>query len=109
MAGETSVERLSWSSAWMPRVVGLWVEDEGGGLEWETEFIPLRVAEEAMLAVAKIGCQYEMGRGELMHLSTNGFSTAESRPIAPSTPPCRWGSTKYHTIYAVSPGRKSVI
>ena len=56
MAGETSVERLSWSSAWMPRVEGWWVEDEGGGLEWETEFIPPRVAEGAMLAVAKIWC-----------------------------------------------------
>ena len=56
MAGETSVERLSWSSAWMARVGGWWVEDEGGGLEWETAVMPVGIAEGVMLAVVKIGC-----------------------------------------------------
>ena len=56
MAGETSVERLSWSSAWTARVEGWWVEDEGGGLEWETAIMPVGIAEGAMFAVVKIGC-----------------------------------------------------
>lgn len=58
MAGETSVERLSWSSAWMARVEGWCVEDEdeGGGLEWETAFMPVEIAEGSMLAVVRIGC-----------------------------------------------------
>ena len=62
MAGETSVERLSWSSAWMARVEGWWVEEkeeeeeDRGGSEWETAFMPVEVAEGAMLAVVEIGC-----------------------------------------------------
>ena len=56
MAGETSVERLSWSSVWMARVEGWCVEDEGVGLEWETAFMPVGIAEGAMLAVVKKGC-----------------------------------------------------
>lgn len=36
-----------WSSAWMARVDGWWVEgagDEGGGTEWEMDCMPLRGA-----------------------------------------------------------------
>ena len=53
MAGETSVERLSWSSAWMARVEGWWLEDEGVGLEWTTALMPLGGTEGAMLEELK--------------------------------------------------------
>ena len=53
-AGATSVERLSWSSAWMARVEGWWVErgkdkDEGGGGEWEMACMPFEGADGDML------------------------------------------------------------
>lgn len=53
MAGETSVERLSWSSAWMARVEGWWVEDEGIGLKLTTALMPLGGTEGAMLQELK--------------------------------------------------------
>lgn len=49
-AGETSVDRLRRSSAWMARVEGWWVGgegDEGGGEVWE--MASLMGAEEGML------------------------------------------------------------
>ena len=65
-AGDTSVERLSWSSAWMARVEGWWVEgwwvgggeDERGGLEWETAFMPLEGAEAGGMLVVEYGGRY---------------------------------------------------
>ena len=57
-AGDTSVERLSWSSAWMARVEGWWMEgvDDGGNeLEWETDFMPLGGVEGGMLGVVGMG------------------------------------------------------
>lgn len=53
-AGDTSVERLSWSSAWMASVEGWWVEggeDEGGGSVWEMAFMPSEEAERDMFTV----------------------------------------------------------
>ena len=53
-AGDTSVELLSWSSAWMASVEGWWVErgkdkDEGGGGEWEMACMPSKCADGDML------------------------------------------------------------
>lgn len=53
-AGDTSVERLSWSSAWIARVDGCWVEgkeDEGGGLPCDMAFIPFGATEGGMVVV----------------------------------------------------------
>lgn len=65
-AGDTSVERLSWSSAWMARVEGWWIEgvDDGGNeLEWETDFMPLGGVEGGMLVIwmfYETGLQYSL-------------------------------------------------